>query len=492
MPRTLRSKLLLTFLATSILVLVANLFLFLRINYALSRIDRVYASNVEISETYTLLGEIQQNLTDYLDTKDSTVLSQYYDAENSYRSRLSGLDISEGDAAITYMIANIRALSDSYLDVAQETLQAKRGRNIQKYKAGFDQATEYYGYLNAYIESLNNAQFKKNTEMYSSLRQSFRSLERTSLLILVMVTLSNVAVTLGLTRTMTQPLRDLAEQANKISAGDFGVPDLHVGSHDEVGVVSAAFNKMAASIRGYIEQLRSSMELESQMKEKELRMDASLKEAELKYLQAQINPHFLFNTLNAGTQLAMMEEADTTYKYLQNVAAFFRHKTNREKQVTTLADEIALVDNYLYIINVRFQGEIGYDKSVDDDLTRVTIPSMVLQPIVENAINHGVRDISWPARISLSVYRMGDRIAISVRDNGKGMTPEQVEDLMTAIAENRSLERARGDETNGVGLANVINRLKLFYDLETEDVFDITSAGEGKGTEVLLFLPMPT
>jgi two-component system sensor histidine kinase YesM len=252
------------------------------------------------------------------------------------------------------------------------------------------------------------------------------------------------------------------------------VPELEIKHNDEIGIVSAAFNKMVVSIRGYIEKLRSSMELENSMKEKELRMDASLKEAQLKYLQAQINPHFLFNTLNAGVQLSMMEGADSTYRYLQNVAAFFRTKTNREKQVSTLAEEIALVDHYIYIINVRFSGEIGYEKLVDEDLVNVSVPSMILQPLIENAINHGVRDIPRPAKIILSVYRSGDLITVSVRDNGRGMTQKQIEDLLAGTLQ----PAVRGDETNGVGLANVISRMHLYYDRDC--VFDITSAGKTK------------
>jgi sensor histidine kinase YesM len=144
-----------------------------------------------------------------------------------------------------------------------------------------------------------------------------------------------------------------------------------------------------------------------------------------------------------------------------------------------------MVDNYIYIINVRFSGDINYEKSIDEDLVNVSVPSMILQPIIENAINHGVRDISWPAKITLSVYRTGENITVSVRDNGKGMTEEQI----AALLAGRAPVRAKGDETNGVGLGNVVSRLQLFY--HREDGFDITSAGENKGTEVLLYLPMP-
>ena len=109
----------------------------------------------------------------------------------------------------------------------------------------------------------------------------------------------------------------------------------------------------------------------------------------------QINPHFLFNTLNAGAQLAMMEGADRTYEYVQNVAQFFRYNVKKNNETVSLRDEIELVDNYIYILNVRFSGDIHFEKHIDESLTNIQVPSMLLQPIVENSINYGIRDIEW-------------------------------------------------------------------------------------------------
>ena len=225
------------------------------------------------------------------------------------------------------------------------------------------------------------------------------------------------------------------------------------------------------------------MEHENQMREKELLMDSSLKEAELKYLQAQVNPHFLFNTLNAGAQLAMMEDANITYDYIQNVASFFRYKINRDKQVSTLKEEIALVDNYMYIINVRFAGEIHYNKIIDDDLTEIYVPSMILQPLVENSINHGLRDITWERKLLLSVYRVGQEVCVSIKDNGRGISAAQVTKLL-----NGHPEINPGENGNGVGLMNVVERLRIFYNCT--EVFDINSGDLNKGTEIILYLPI--
>ena len=101
------------------------------------------------------------------------------------------------------------------------------------------------------------------------------------------------------------------------------------------------------------------------------------------------------NTLNAGAQLAMMEGADRTYRYVQKVADFFRYNVKKNNDTVTLREEISLVDTYIYILNVRFSGDIHFRKEVDESLLDVQVPSMILQPIVENSVNYGIRNIDW-------------------------------------------------------------------------------------------------
>ena len=225
------------------------------------------------------------------------------------------------------------------------------------------------------------------------------------------------------------------------------------------------------------------MENERRLKEKELLMESHLKDARLKYLQAQINPHFLFNTLNAGAQLAMLESADRTYDYVQKVADFFRYNIKKDNDEVSLSEEIKLVDTYIYILNVRFAGDIHFTKKIEDEeLLRVRIPSMILQPIVENSVNHGIRKIEGEGKIELAVYRVEDEICISVADNGAGMQKEQIDKILSG---NTDVESAGG---NGVGMVNVIQRLSLFFDQKSR--FEILSEGPGMGTEVVITIPM--
>lgn len=318
------------------------------------------------------------------------------------------------------------------------------------------------------------------------LLSSLRYMEIISTVILAIIGCINLVMIFMLTRNMTSPLIKLSKAANEVAAGNFDVEIEDVESGDEIGIVSRAFQKMVTSIQIYIQEIKNSMERESRMKEKELLMESSMREAQLKTLQAQINPHFLFNTLNAGAQLAMMEGADKTTEFIENMADFFRYNIKKMNQDTTVGEEVRLVDNYIYILNVRFTGEIHFEKEIDKKVLDVKVPSMILQPIVENAVNYGIRNIDREGKIKLTVYQKEEFIYLSVWDNGIGMSEEKISQILKGEMREVDLK----SNSNGIGLGNVIERLKLFTG--REDVMEIRSAGRDKGSEFVIKVPAYT
>lgn len=255
-------------------------------------------------------------------------------------------------------------------------------------------------------------------------------------------------------------------------------------AQDEVGVVTRAFNTMVSSLEEYVKLTRENMEKEQEMMERELLMEAHLKEAQLNYLQSQINPHFLFNSLNAGAQLAMMEDAEKTCIFVERMAEFFRYNVKKGSEDATLLEEVEAVENYIYILNVRFAGDIHYTTDVDESVLDCKVPSMILQPIVENAVNHGIRNIDWEGKIHLQIRQDGPYICICVKDNGKGITRERIEQILNGEIKS---EENPGDST-GIGMNNVISRLELYY--KQKNLLTIQSQGENMGTEVIITIPV--
>lgn len=309
-------KLIAVFLLTCLVLLVVNIVLYQSMNRIIQRLDNVYATNVSLNELQDLLDHTQDSLTEYLNTKSTDAMQDYFTYEDAYLSMVRKLNNDIVNQELLMMEKNIRGLSMEYLEITNKVIDAKRGRNIEKYKVYYEEATELYDIISTHIYSLNNQRFVANSRNYQILQSAVDYSQMTNTIILILVAIANTILVFILTREMTQPLKKLSLAANKVAQGDLEVELLPVTTNDEIGVVTYAFNEMVQSIKVYIEQIRQNMEQESAMKERELKMENHLKDAQLKYLQAQINPHFLFNTLNAGAQLAMLEGADKTYMYV--------------------------------------------------------------------------------------------------------------------------------------------------------------------------------
>lgn len=485
---SIRLRLVLVFAFTTGVVFFANIFMYFNIIRSIQSIDEIYVSNVEMNGLLEALNEVQDYVFEYLNNKSTDSLENYYRSEQNYRQLVDGLKGDISDTNLIIMQKNIKQMSEVYLDILDDTVDAKRGRNIEKYKSGYEAATTLYGYISTYINNLNNEQFKFNSNNYEMLLTSLSYLEIISSIVLLFIMAFNVVLIVFVTRSITGPLTRLTEAANEVAAGNFEVDLVYMDSSDEVEIVTKAFNTMIISIQQYITRIKESMELESSMKEKELMMASHLKDAQLKYLQAQINPHFLFNTLNAGAQLAMLEGADKTCVFIENMADFFRYNMKSLDQDSTIRDEIKLVDSYIYILNVRFGGKINLIKEIDEDLMDIRVPSMILQPVVENSVNYGIRDIEYEGIISLRVYQEDNDIYMCIMDNGIGMEPETVDRIMNyRIGDQNLHERNVTGDSNGIGLGNVISRLRLYYD--REEVFSIESKGKYKGTCVTIHFP---
>ncbi len=481
---SIQTKLLLVFLTITVIVLGVNLYIYFNINNMIENIDKVYESNAVLNELQNDLTLIHYNMENFLDTRDTEAIEGYLRNEQEYQNGLERLNKEILNDSSMIAEKNIYNMSHRYLEIADMAIEAKRGRNVTRYKEYYEEANELYEQINFCIYSLNNQQFQSNSNNYEILSSALKYSETSNVLILCIVSILNIVLIIFLTRGITKPLKELAKAAGEVAKGTLDIELSEAVPNDEVGMVTNAFGQMVESLKEYIEQNKRSMEMESAMKERQLMMEAHLKDARLKYLQAQINPHFLFNTLNAGAQLAMMEGADRTYQYVQNVADFFRYNVKKNNDVVTLRQEIEMVDNYMYIINVRFSGDIHFKKNIDEELINVQVPSMILQPIVENCINHGVRGIAWENLIELSVYQEKQDICIVVRDNGVGISKDKIDRIMHSKLSEADLK----DTVNGVGLDNVIGRLRLFF--KREDVIEITSEGENQGTEVAIYIPL--
>lgn len=220
-----------------------------------------------------------------------------------------------------------------------------------------------------------------------------------------------------------------------------------------------------------------------------LEKELLLKQADLATLQSQINPHFLYNTLECIRGKAIVDGADDIANMTHALSSFFRYSISAKSDMMTIRDEIENIRNYVLIQQFRFQNRFHVEYLMDpaDDFLDAMLPKLSLQPILENAIIHGFSDITQGGIISVSIERVNNNISLIVADNGKGMDEKQLQALITKIR-TPPLQRAydRNKRHSGIALYNVDRRIKLLFGQEYG--LSVTSVC-GMGTNIELFFP---
>ena len=185
-------------------------------------------------------------------------------------------------------------------------------------------------------------------------------------------------------------------------------------------------------------------------------MEKQLSGARLELLKSQINPHFLFNTLNMIACMAKLEEAVTTERMISSMGSLFRYNLKTSEQIVTLARELKVVQDYMYIQQMRFGSRILYSCDLKVDAEQAMIPAFTLQPVVENAMVHGLSKKEQGGRVHVRIWEQGNRLVISVADTGLGMSEERLAEVTEAMKERRT-------SRIGIGLGNIYKRIHMMY-----------------------------
>ncbi len=457
------------------------LYSFVCINSVALSITNAYRTNSALAEFKSALSEVESNMEKYVAFKTFNDIEAYYSSRGRLDSLAVDFNTTLSPDEILLKEYKVKKLMESFLECADKAIYARRGNNVDSYVTSYRDALRVYGYLSDSVNELNALYFQRNIRGYTSIIHDMKLIEFLSVLLLATVVGVNFFLAYILINRITSPLMELSRVANELASGNFDVDLIGIESGNEVGNICRAFDRMTVSIREYIETIRSKAQVESRLRQQELETRELYKDAQLKTLQAQINPHFLFNTLNAGAQLAMMEGADDTCTFIEKTADFFRYNIQNMDKEVFLSDEIELVDNYMYIMRVRFADRVRYEKDIRCDDLKVRMPSMVLQPLVENSIKHGIGDMKSGGTISLRVFRDGGILNVEIADNGVGMDAEKRGRLLHGayFYEDNSVDRSKTPSV-GIGMINVITRLRMFFD--DNRIFDIRPNDPEPGT----------
>ena len=261
-------------------------------------------------------------------------------------------------------------------------------------------------------------------------------------------------------KNVIYPIQRLVDSMTEVQNGWLHRVSMNV-SDDEIGLLKNSYNAMLIEINQLIEELLQ--------KEKTLRM------AELDALQEQMKPHFLYNTLDMIRYMALENRTDEVYNMLETLGNFYRRFLSKGSTDLSLGEEIEILKSYLTLQRTRFEDIFTDEYEIEEGLSSIRVPRLILQPLVENSIYHGIRPKGEHGVIRVTVKRQEDFLFLSIYDNGIGMSAHQRELLFS------------GKDSRSFGFQGTIERIRYYY--KTEDVFEIHSV-EGEYCEIILKLPL--
>jgi two-component system sensor histidine kinase YesM len=290
---------------------------------------------------------------------------------------------------------------------------------------------------------------------FSSQMETFRSLDFYRNMIVLggfAVWLVVISAIFLLIRRLTRSLKQLILNVRSVRLSNMSMGD-YQGDYDEFRMLNEEFNKMFSKLKESIGEV-----YESKIREENAHKMA---------LQAQINPHFLYNTLNAISAAGEQYGSVMVTKMCNRLAGMMRYITSSGESNVSLREEIAHVENYLELIAVPYEGHLKYEIDIPEEMGQIPVPKLIVQPLVENSVDHGLENVAPPWKIRISGERIGDRWRIAIEDNGSGFDLAVLQDVMRSLEEYRE-RLVAGQYPNhlaigGMGLLNVYMRLVILY-----------------------------
>lgn len=448
--------------------------------------------NRENNETLEHIQNLQLLLVSLEDS--ATTASNYYAHPSSdYHRKFQ----EQCASAISYGVSMRLLYPDSYLyrdiQVMTESYMADTIELFHSYNP--DAASYLYTRERLSLDNIRNDIYTYIYKGMSSeleladarIRQNTNGLDtsQSSLyFLLVFFTMFCLFISYQISDSFAKPIVELSKKFHLVAQGDLTVSyTLPSWQNDEIYLLAASFNKMVLRLQENQERLLEKQRVEAQLQSemlKNIEMQNSLNRSELEYLLMQINPHFLYNTLNTISAMAIIESANCTKEMLDCLSGLLRNSLTVMSETIPLSTEIQTLTYYLQIQKVRFQSRLHYRLDISPDCLTESIPAMILQPLVENAIIHGLEDRPERGDIMITAKKNDDLLILSVADNGIGIAPE----ILKQLQEDRQSNMK--EQKRSIGIYNVKKRLCLIY---SHNVMEITST-QGEGTCITLRLPL--
>ncbi len=319
-------------------------------------------------------------------------------------------------------------------------------------------------------------------KLSESIEEQSNKRSRNVYFITILVTILCIIIAYQISKKITKPIHELSLRCKDVAEGNLSIRVNTIANNDETDILVDSFNDMVERIEDSVFTMQQKVIVEDKLREEQLRnieMQNLLNQSELKFLRMQINPHFLYNTMNSISALAQIEDAKKTQSMIDSLSSLLRYSLSEISSMVTLADETQITESYLFLQKMRFEDRLNYNINIPEELFSIEMPPMILQPIVENAIIHGIEPNASGGTLSIKAIASSGSINIIISDDGIGMSQNQLDFINTVLDEDSH------DSRRGIGMVNVKRRLEMIYGA---NIMKIESV-QYEGTKVTLRIP---
>lgn len=455
-PMSIRKKLTSAFLSVLIISLM-GVFIYIQsadvlLDYNVRQQERYYKTN-RIIVACKENGEVVRN---YMLSPSAEKEKYYREIREETMLMKDRLDESTDALEQAYLRA-IGNLLNCYFEEVDEAIRL-RSEGQRTYFVPYYRSATILSYLNEHLSLYTIFQLERDSIQFESLATRIKWIQNITWLSLLVAVIAVTVFISRFSRMITYPLERLVIASREMASGNLDIAPLPVKKMDEIGILTAAFNQMQQNTAGYVQKLKHASIVAEKLHEEEMnnaRMKELLHEAQLSALRSQINPHFLFNTLNVISRAAVYDDPRKAEWLVVNLSVLLRYSIEHINTKVQLKNELDIMERYIQIQQYRFGDRVRYHKMIEPGLETARIPSMLLQPLIENAVSHGTEKKENGGSIYVRALHSGEKLILLVYDDGVGISAQKREEI---LQDSEKPEISRGQH---IGLSNVIKRVRL-------------------------------
>lgn len=452
------------------------------VKFSLVDFNEILQANAKSSEVVQALEEESSLFEEYMKSNSKEMRDLLDKAIRRTRKAVYDLPFSYSEIGeVRYVKTwSIRSAYEVYCENRDAMLGMDKTE--QNYINKLYEVYEMQDYLNEYASALMTYTINVGNSAYQERVPALINAPVAVILFGVILLCSMINLAKLMNRTIILPVMELVGASQSIAANNFFIEDVKVENQDELGELVHAFNKMKYATGEYIQALeekRKTLDLLHEEELEKLETEKRLEVIKLELLKSQINPHFLFNTLNVIGGMANLENAETTEKMIKALSSLFRYNLKTPQAEIALEQELKVVADYMYLQQMRFGSRITYEVRCEVDEQSIMVPTFTFQPLVENAIIHGLSPKEEGGKIRIYIRSREGRLLIAIGDDGVGMSQEKYKELKEQLAGER-------DEDIGIGLGNVSRRICAMYQNGKVEIY----SKENAGTVIRIEIPL--